>query len=130
MHNITLTDAEAKLLIELLKLASDSFSNHGCNDFDLTKSVPALEDRRALMKSYNDYNGSPEDFEDDELHGSQHDFHIDSALMGYLTHRIEEQLAESPVSLADMKDANEAAWERDLSSAYECYNETDYHGDE
>jgi len=89
---ITLTDAEARLLIELLDLASDSFSNHGCNDFDLTKSVPDLEDRRALMKSYNDYNGSPEDLEDNEAHGSQHGLHMDSAIMGYLSHRIEEQL--------------------------------------
>jgi len=92
MVNITLTDAEAKLLIELLELASDNFSNHGCNDFDLTKSVPDLEDRRALMKSYNDYNGSPEDFEDDEAHGSQYEFDNDSALMSYLSTRIEEQL--------------------------------------
>lgn len=92
MHNIQLTDAEARLLIALLELASDSFSNHGCNDFDLTKAVPNLEDRRALMKSYNDYNGSPEDFEDDEKHGSQYELEDDSALMGYLTCRIEEQL--------------------------------------
>ena len=129
MANITLTDAEAKLLIELLDLASDSFSNHGCNDFSLLKSVPDLEDRRKLMKSYNEYNGSPEDFEDDEEHGCQYEFDNDSALMSYLAHRIEEQLKERPMSLSDMKDANEAAWGRDLASAYERYNEA-YYGDE
>jgi len=37
---------------------------------------------------------------------------------------------ESPISLADMKDANDAAWERDLAHAYDCYNEGDYYGDE
>src|SRR5256885_9901993 len=73
MAIINITDAEARLLVELLDLAADSFSNHGCNDFDLTKSAPDLEDRRALMKSYNDYNGFPEDFEDDELRGSQYE---------------------------------------------------------
>ena len=92
MVTITLPDAEARLLIELLELASDNFSNHGCNDFSLLKSVPDLEDRRKLMKSYNDYNGSPEDFEDDEARGCQYKFDNDSALMSYLSTRIEEQL--------------------------------------
>jgi len=82
MAIINITDAEARLLVELLDLAADSFSNHGCNDFDLTKSAPDLEDRRALMKSYNDYNGFPEDFEDDELRGSQYELGNDAALMG------------------------------------------------
>ena len=31
----TLTDDEAKVVAELLRLASNTFSNHGCNDFDL-----------------------------------------------------------------------------------------------
>ena len=130
MANIVLTDAEARLLVELLDLASDNFSNHGCNDFDLTKSVPDLEDRRALMKSYNDYNGSPEDFEDDDLHGSQYELDNDAALMGYLADRVREQVKESPMSLADMKDANDVAWERDTAWACDTYSETHYYGDE
>src|SRR2546429_9257827 len=130
MANIVLTDAEARLLVELLDLASDNFSNHGCNDFDLTKSVPDLEDRRALMKSYNDYNGSPEDFEDDDLHGSQYELDNDAALMGYLADRVREQVKESPMSLADMEDANDVAWGRDAALACDTYSETHYYGDE
>lgn len=91
MPNIILTDAEAALLIELLELALDSFANHGCNDFDLAAIVPALSDRRALMKAYNDYNKSPGDFAYDEEQGSQFEMTNDAAMIGYLAHRVREQ---------------------------------------
>ena len=130
MPNNPLTPVELRLLAELLELASDTFANHGSNDFDLAKSVPLLEDRRQLMKSYNEHNGSPEDFEHDEKQSSQFELGHDASMMGYLAHRVREQIGDSPKSLADMKDANEAAWEHDLASAYERYNEVDYYGDE
>lgn len=89
---VTLTDTEAKVLAELLELASDTFSNHGCNDFELDKCILDLEDRKKLMKSYNDYNGSSEDFEYDVKHRSKFELENDAALMGYLADRIKEQL--------------------------------------
>jgi hypothetical protein len=89
---VTLTDTEAKVLAELLELASDQFANHGCSDFELGKVIPDLEERRKLMKSYNNYNGSPEDFEDDVKHGSKFELENDAGLMGYLTDRVKEQL--------------------------------------
>lgn len=89
---ITLTNTEAKLLVELLELASDQFSNHGCNDFELAKCISDLEERRKLMKEYNDYNGSPEDFEYDVEHGSKFEIENDAALMSYLADRVREQL--------------------------------------
>ena len=128
MANITLPDAEARLLIELLELASDSFSNHGCNDFDLTKSVPDLEDRRALMKRYNDYNGSLEDFEYDEEHGSQYELDNDSALMSYLARRIEEQLDIDPDASGMRKVILDADLE--LGRSYEQDSERGYYGGE
>jgi predicted glycosyltransferase involved in capsule biosynthesis len=88
---ITLTDTEAALLVELLELASDSFGNHGCSDFDLEKSVPSLEDRRALMKAYHEYNGDPEEFMEEEEFGTFRWFK-DYALMGYLADRVKGQL--------------------------------------
>ena len=91
MKHITLTEPEAKLIVELLYLASDQFSNHGCNDFDLSKSVPELGDRRELMRRYNESNGSPEDFEYDDEHGSEFKDISDAALMSYLADRVKEQ---------------------------------------
>lgn len=91
---ITLTDTQAKLLVELLELSSDQFSNHGCNDFDLTKSIPELADRRELMRTYNEHNGSPEDFEYDDEHGSEFKDASDAAMMGYLADRVKEQLEQ------------------------------------
>jgi hypothetical protein len=92
LERLILSDTEAKVLVALLELASDQFSNHGCNDFELAKCIPDLEERRKLMKSYNDYNGSPEDFEYDDEHGSKFEIESDAGLMGYLMDRVKEQL--------------------------------------
>ena len=94
MPNTPLTPAELRLLAELLELASDTFGNHGCNDFSLLKSMPLLEDRRKLMEAFNEHNGSLEDFEDDEKHGSQFEMAHDVSMMGYLAHRVKEQIGE------------------------------------
>ena len=93
MPNNPLTTSELRLLAELLELASDTFGNHGCNDFDLEKSVPLLEDRKGLSKAYHEYNGDPEEFIEEEKFGVFRFFN-DAALMGYLAHRIKEQLEQ------------------------------------
>jgi len=39
-----LTDWERKLAAKLLKVASDQFINHGCNDFDAAKEAGLTEE--------------------------------------------------------------------------------------
>lgn len=38
----TLTDEEAKIVSNLLHLAADEFSNHGCNDYSLPDTAAHL----------------------------------------------------------------------------------------
>lgn len=39
MVTLQLTDTEARILALLLKMASNEFSNHGCNDFDIRSEL-------------------------------------------------------------------------------------------
>lgn len=39
MVRLELSDNEARILAHILERASDEFSNHGCNDFDLTTEL-------------------------------------------------------------------------------------------
>ena len=47
---------------------------------------------RALMEAYHEYNGDPEDYAQDVEFGSLFRFFSDAALMGYLAHRVQEQI--------------------------------------
>lgn len=51
-----------KLAAHLLEMASDIYSNHGCNDFDLSKVVPDPKERNAIVKAAAIWNG---DYEED-----------------------------------------------------------------
>lgn len=44
-----LTENERKLTAALLDLAADTFSNHGCNDFDLSNIFDPAEAREILV---------------------------------------------------------------------------------
>jgi len=46
-----MTGEEKLLAAALLCMAADKFSNHGCNDFNLTEWIPSKETRDALVKS-------------------------------------------------------------------------------
>lgn len=61
-----MTQKEKKLAARLLRLASDQFSNHGCNDIDddLLKDWTD-EEKLKLSQSYHDWNGDPEEGEDE-----------------------------------------------------------------
>lgn len=61
---IILTDKEGALVAELLELASDQFSNHGCNDFDLPKSW-SREEIAELLRSIHRWNGDEDEMEAD-----------------------------------------------------------------
>lgn len=59
-----MTHAEKKLITHLLKLASDEFSNHGCNDLELVRDVgltpeESLEIRTSMHAWANDCGADP-----------------------------------------------------------------------
>lgn len=79
-----LTRAERQVLAELLERASDTFSNHGCNDFELAKFMPDPEERRELMREYHEYNHSPEDYDPNDDFNVEMDF----ALMSFFAWKL------------------------------------------
>ncbi len=82
-----LTPNNRKLISALLELASDQFSNHGCNDFDLAAILPNVEDRRELMRKYHEHNGDPEEFDPEW----DYEYVQDDALMGYFSVMLAEE---------------------------------------
>jgi hypothetical protein len=65
-----MTDKEKKLAAGLLKLAADTFANHGCNDIDdeLLEGWTE-EERQNLMRDYEMVNSHGRDYEEgDEIH--------------------------------------------------------------
>jgi hypothetical protein len=44
----------------LLRLAADTFVNHGCGDFDLAAVVPDVGERRVIMRAVEAWSGNPE----------------------------------------------------------------------
>ena len=81
-----MTQKEKQMAAYLLYKARNEFSNHGCNDVDdeIYKGW-SLEERRALVKDFHNYNGDPEEYNPDFLH--LHDY----ALMGYFSHKLESE---------------------------------------
>ena len=60
-----MNNLEKRLAAELFELASDSFANHGCNDFKRPEWFPVAE-WDAMHKRYHDWNGDPQDHHPDE----------------------------------------------------------------
>ena len=56
-----MTESEKTVLVELLTQASNEFSNHGCNDFDLSKFMPNPVEREQLIKEIAVWNGTPDE---------------------------------------------------------------------
>jgi len=71
----TLRTAVAKLAADLLDLASDEFSNHGCNDYKLDRLLTKAE-QEAFVAFAHRWNGDPEETQDsiDHLPYFQDDF--------------------------------------------------------
>ena len=69
-----------KLASELLKMASEEFANHGCNDVDesLYKGW-SIEERQELVKGFHEWNGDPEEYNPSFLYMG------DDTLMSYLS---------------------------------------------
>ena len=59
-----LTPKQLRVAADLLKRASDVFSNHGCNDWNYPEDW-TLEDKRKLVQAMHEDNGSPEEYHPD-----------------------------------------------------------------
>jgi hypothetical protein len=86
-----MTPDEKKLAAILLRKASDQFSNHGCNDFDLVEFIPDRAERDALVLKYFEWNGDPSEYYDASEDGDgSHDWRLmDWMLMDFLADRLE-----------------------------------------
>ncbi len=57
-----MTTKEKQLASDMLELASEQFSNHGCNDVEPEiYDGWSLEERRQFIKEYREWNGDPND---------------------------------------------------------------------
>ena len=84
MKNIS--KKELALAAKMLELASDQFSNHGCNDVDENVYDGwTLEERQQFVKEFHEWNGDPEEYEETFLHLG------DSTIMSFLAAKLEAQ---------------------------------------
>lgn len=78
-----LTKNELRLAGKMLELASEAFSNHGCNDVeDSVYDGWTLEERQQFVKDFHEHNGDPQEYNPKYLHLG------DSFIMSYLADRL------------------------------------------
>jgi hypothetical protein len=75
---------ELNLAADLLRLAADEFSNHGCNDFDLFE-VMTPEEALELQQAMYAWNGDPENA---PTEAKDAQWTQDWFLMGYLAAKL------------------------------------------
>lgn len=74
---------EKILASEMLELASDQFAHHGCNDVhDSFYDGWTIEERRKFIKDFHEWNGDPEEYDENFLHIP------DFALMSFLAYKL------------------------------------------
>ena len=85
MENISKN--QLALIVTMLKLASNGFSNFGCNDVDekVYKNW-TLEERKEFVRDFHEWNGDPEEFEETFLHLA------DFAIMDFLAAKLEHEI--------------------------------------
>jgi hypothetical protein len=82
-----MTPTQRKLAAHLLRLASDQFSNHGCNDFDLSRFILDQDERDEFVRGYFAWNGDPEEYFEQS---GEADYRLmDFMLMDFLANRLE-----------------------------------------
>jgi hypothetical protein len=67
------TGAEKRLTAKLLRMAADVFHNHGCNDFDFAAVVPDVEQRREIVRRYEERNSGGREFDPERDYRIWHD---------------------------------------------------------
>lgn len=74
---------EKELAAKMLELASDQFSNHGCNDVeDSVYEGWTQDERKQFVKEFHEWNGDPEEYSETFLHLG------DWAIMSFLAHKL------------------------------------------
>jgi hypothetical protein len=102
-------ETKLKLAAVLLEMASDQFANHGCNDFDLSVVVPDEEERRQLVKEYQEFDNWPEcdrHCSDD----AKYDLG-DSTLMQWLSDVLHKDIPIGPTDKHLAPDISDNAWD-------------------
>lgn len=83
-----MTDKEKLLASKMLELASDEFSNHGCNDVeDSVYEGWTIEERRQFIKEFhqwNEHREDPIDYDPNFLHLG------DSSIMAFLAYKLSQ----------------------------------------
>ena len=75
---------EKILAAKMLEMASDEFSNHGCNDVeDSVYEGWTLEERKQFVKEFYEWSGYPEHFNEQYLHIG------DSTIMSFLAYKLQ-----------------------------------------
>lgn len=85
-----MTPAEKKLAGKLLRMASEEFGNHGCNDFDLVEDGKlTAKEADVFMKAFHTWNGTPDEYEPGDT--SLGDFIVMDVLADLLEREAKEQ---------------------------------------
>ncbi|MDE2101992.1 MAG: hypothetical protein KGL39_32395 [Patescibacteria group bacterium] len=80
-----MTHAQKLMLAShLLDMASNAYSNRGCNDFDLSELIPSAVDRESLMNDLSEWAHDPD-------MPRQTTMTMDWMLMGYLADWLKSQ---------------------------------------
>jgi len=78
------SDKEIKLAQYFMERASEELGNNSCNDVEEEVWQEwTLEERKKFIKDYHEWNGDPEDYDDEELHLP------DFAVMSFLSSKLE-----------------------------------------
>lgn len=94
-----LTYQEKKVLAVLLAMASDQFSNHGCNDFDLKAVLPQQADRMMFAKRIAAIDGELECYTQDVEMGSDFSYDNDAGLFGYFAAQLTHEVSQTRMAL-------------------------------
>lgn len=78
---------ENALAAQMLEMASKSYSNHGCNDWDWPEDW-SIKERQDFTKAYHEWNGDPEEFDPKFLNLP------DFAVMGFLAAKLKGALKD------------------------------------
>jgi hypothetical protein len=87
-----MTRKEKLLAASLLELASEEFSNHGCNDWEFPVGWSPAE-CHDFVRRYCDWNGDPSEYD-----ASREPSLPDWAVMRFLAAKIEEEVTTSEVA--------------------------------
>lgn len=88
-----MTKAQLKLTAALLDLASEQFSNHGCND--LQKELVELLSQKEwdkLNQEYHNWNGDPEEYRPGTI------LNCDWAWMSFMAEKLRKMADKTPPS--------------------------------